>query len=152
MSRRPPRFQQADVARALRAAQQVGGDWAVEIEPDGTIRIVPVDPVAKQKRRQNSIDPWEDRHSGRFSTKSAAPKELDARISQPIASTLSQSQAELEYAEAERKYEEFRQRLITERRAQRHHGVRQPPLMDVPELASAAAALKQQFKALFSRK
>ena len=32
---------QADVARALRAAQQAGGEWAVEIDvPAGRIRIV----------------------------------------------------------------------------------------------------------------
>lgn len=32
MSRRPANFIQADVARALRAAQQVGPEWQVEIE------------------------------------------------------------------------------------------------------------------------
>jgi len=32
MSRRAANFTQADVARALRAAQQVGGDWEIVIE------------------------------------------------------------------------------------------------------------------------
>jgi hypothetical protein len=38
MSRRAATFTQADVARALRAAQQVGPDWKVEIA-GGTIRL-----------------------------------------------------------------------------------------------------------------
>ena len=38
MSRTRPRFTQADVERAIRAAKQTGaGD--VEIRPDGTIRV-----------------------------------------------------------------------------------------------------------------
>jgi hypothetical protein len=39
MSRTPARVTQADVARTIRAAQQCGAD-AVEIKPDGTIRVV----------------------------------------------------------------------------------------------------------------
>jgi hypothetical protein len=39
MSRRPAKITQADVARAIRAAQQCGAG-AVEVKPDGTIRIV----------------------------------------------------------------------------------------------------------------
>jgi hypothetical protein len=42
MSRRAARFTQADVARAIRAVEQTGARMAVEIGPDGTIRIVPV--------------------------------------------------------------------------------------------------------------
>jgi hypothetical protein len=38
MSRTPARFTQADVARAIRAAKQAGAN-AVELLPDGTIRI-----------------------------------------------------------------------------------------------------------------
>jgi hypothetical protein len=38
MSRRPAKILQADVARAIRAAQQTGAG-AVRILPDGTIRI-----------------------------------------------------------------------------------------------------------------
>ncbi len=41
MSRRPARVTQADIARALRAAEQVGAWVTVEIRPDGTIRLVP---------------------------------------------------------------------------------------------------------------
>jgi hypothetical protein len=41
MTMRAARCSQADIARALRAAQQVGGGLAVEIAPDGTIRILP---------------------------------------------------------------------------------------------------------------
>jgi hypothetical protein len=40
MSRRAANFTQADVARALRAAQQVGGDWEIVIEGKA-IRITP---------------------------------------------------------------------------------------------------------------
>jgi hypothetical protein len=39
MSRTPARITQADVARAIRAAQQCGAG-VVEIRPDGTIRVV----------------------------------------------------------------------------------------------------------------
>lgn len=38
MSRTPARIRQADVARAIRAAQQTGAG-AVRIQPDGTICI-----------------------------------------------------------------------------------------------------------------
>ena len=38
MSRRPANFIQADVARAMRAAEQVGPDWRVEID-GGVIRL-----------------------------------------------------------------------------------------------------------------
>jgi hypothetical protein len=38
MSRTPARFSQADVARSIRAAKQAGAE-AVELLPDGTIRI-----------------------------------------------------------------------------------------------------------------
>jgi hypothetical protein len=43
MPRRPARFTQADIARALRAAKQVGVHVAVEIALDGTIRLVPTE-------------------------------------------------------------------------------------------------------------
>ena len=42
MSRRPAAITQADVARALRAIEQVRYPGFVEITPDGTIRIVPI--------------------------------------------------------------------------------------------------------------
>ena len=37
---RPARFTTADLVRATKAAEKVGPDWAVEIDLDGTIRIV----------------------------------------------------------------------------------------------------------------
>jgi hypothetical protein len=42
MSRTPARFTQADIARVLRAVAQCGLDAAVELGPDGVIRIVKV--------------------------------------------------------------------------------------------------------------
>ena len=39
MPRRPATITQADVARAIRAAKQAGAD-AVEVQPDGKIRIL----------------------------------------------------------------------------------------------------------------
>ena len=38
-SRRPPRFSQAEFACAFRAAQQVGREYGVRVEPDGAILI-----------------------------------------------------------------------------------------------------------------
>jgi hypothetical protein len=53
VSRRPARVTQADIAHALRAAAQVGAHVAVEICPDGIIRLVPTEsekpPVAKER-------------------------------------------------------------------------------------------------------
>jgi hypothetical protein len=44
MSRRAASFTQANVARALRAAEQVApGRMTIEISPDGTIRILPLE-------------------------------------------------------------------------------------------------------------
>jgi hypothetical protein len=40
MSRRPARCTQADITRALKAAERHSPDMAVEVTPDGTIRIV----------------------------------------------------------------------------------------------------------------
>lgn len=48
MSRRPARFTQADIARAIRAIEQTGARMAVEVTADDTIRIVPID----HKRRR----------------------------------------------------------------------------------------------------
>lgn len=45
MSRRPARFTQADIARAIRAIEAVGARMAVEIGLDGTIRIIPAKAV-----------------------------------------------------------------------------------------------------------
>jgi hypothetical protein len=41
MPRRPARFTQADITRAIKAVEQAGAHMAVEVAPDGTIRIVP---------------------------------------------------------------------------------------------------------------
>jgi hypothetical protein len=54
MSRRPAIITQADVARAIRAAQQCGAG-AVEIKPDGTIRIAP-SPESKPGVEQTAIE------------------------------------------------------------------------------------------------
>jgi hypothetical protein len=44
MPRRPARVTQADIARAIRAAEQAGSPRTVEVTPDGTIKLVPVEP------------------------------------------------------------------------------------------------------------
>ena len=50
MSRTPARIRQADVARAIRAAQQTGAG-AVRILPDGTIKIE-LEPEAGEKPQE----------------------------------------------------------------------------------------------------
>jgi hypothetical protein len=58
MSRRPARFTQADIARALRAFEQVNGvRGTVEFQADGAIRIVPADHKAKEPTK---IEPSRD--------------------------------------------------------------------------------------------
>lgn len=42
MSRAAARFREADIKRALRAAEAVGAKVTVEVTADGTIRLVPV--------------------------------------------------------------------------------------------------------------
>jgi len=41
VSRRPARFTQADMVRAIKAIQQAGACMAVEVALDGTLRVVP---------------------------------------------------------------------------------------------------------------
>lgn len=41
MPRTAAKFTQADIARALRAVAQTRSEMAVEVLPDGTIRLVP---------------------------------------------------------------------------------------------------------------
>jgi hypothetical protein len=41
MSRRPARFTQADIRRAIAAAAKAGAEMSVDILPDGTIRLTP---------------------------------------------------------------------------------------------------------------
>ena len=43
--RRPARATQADIRRAVSAAKQAGATMAVEVLPDGTIRLIPTVPV-----------------------------------------------------------------------------------------------------------
>jgi hypothetical protein len=62
MSRRAATFRQADVARALRAAEQVApGRMTIELGPDGVIRIVPIETiqlVAPDTRDDGPEDPF----------------------------------------------------------------------------------------------
>jgi hypothetical protein len=62
MSRRAARVTQADVARAIRAAEQVApGQRVIEISPDGVIRIIPLDASLVVIRRfppDGSEDPF----------------------------------------------------------------------------------------------
>jgi hypothetical protein len=60
VSRRAAKVTQADIARALRAAAAFDGAYQVEIAPDGTIRIVPVDPHHVSEPRADP-DKWEER-------------------------------------------------------------------------------------------
>jgi hypothetical protein len=52
MPRRPARCTQADIARAIKAVEQTGAQMAVEIDPHGTIRIVPIDPGERRRPAQ----------------------------------------------------------------------------------------------------
>lgn len=56
MPRTPARVTQADIARALRAAQQVGAPMAVKLLPDGTIEIVPVTPGDSGEKTAKPVD------------------------------------------------------------------------------------------------
>jgi hypothetical protein len=53
MSRRPARFTQADLNRALKAIVQSGAHMMVEIIPDGTLRISPA-PAPGSNRGQGT--------------------------------------------------------------------------------------------------
>lgn len=48
MSRRPARCTQADIKRALSVAQKFGPDVAVDILPDGTIRLCKSRPAGER--------------------------------------------------------------------------------------------------------
>lgn len=52
MSRHAARFTQADIARAIRAIEQTRANMAVEIAPEGTIRLVPYDPEENSGKNQ----------------------------------------------------------------------------------------------------
>ena len=49
MSPRPARTTQADIARVLRAVAPIPTPMAVEVLPDGTIRITPYEPHRQAK-------------------------------------------------------------------------------------------------------
>jgi hypothetical protein len=55
MPRRPATVTQADVARVIRAAQQAGAD-AVEVQPDGKIRIVLSKPEDSTGSLSNEVE------------------------------------------------------------------------------------------------
>ena len=58
LSRRAAAFTQAEVSRAIRAAEKAGGNkWAIEIERDGMIRLVPHD---RQRAKAARIGPKQD--------------------------------------------------------------------------------------------
>lgn len=50
MSRTPARCTQADIARAIRAVEQVGINSVVEVTRDGTIRIIPAVLAGKSEK------------------------------------------------------------------------------------------------------
>lgn len=56
MSRRPARFTQADIRRAIAAVEKSGAQLAVEILPDGTIRLVPVPPPHAIPKKTGAFD------------------------------------------------------------------------------------------------
>jgi hypothetical protein len=45
VSRRPARFTQSDLSRAIKAVEAIGVRMVIDIMPDGTIRIMPADAV-----------------------------------------------------------------------------------------------------------
>jgi hypothetical protein len=55
MPRRPARVTQSDIARAIRAAEQAGSPRTVEIAPDGTIKLVPVEPTKPEVAKKREI-------------------------------------------------------------------------------------------------
>jgi len=55
VSRTPARITQADISRALRAAQSAGATWRVEIAPDGTIRLVQGELSTQSRGRSQDV-------------------------------------------------------------------------------------------------
>ena len=60
MPRTAARFTKADITRALAAVEKVGAPMAVEVLPDGTIRIVPVPPTQGDNGEKPApeVDAW----------------------------------------------------------------------------------------------
>lgn len=54
MANRPAKNTQAEIARALRAVKQVGMPMAVELAPDGTIRLVPAEKIEVRMPKQKA--------------------------------------------------------------------------------------------------
>lgn len=60
MSRGPHRFKQNDVERAIRAARAAKTPMAVDILPNGTIRLLPTQPLALNDPSDSEGDnPWD---------------------------------------------------------------------------------------------
>lgn len=57
MTRRAARYTEADLRRAVKVATQFTPPLTVEVEPDGTIKIVPSSPPAKKSR---PLEPGKD--------------------------------------------------------------------------------------------
>jgi hypothetical protein len=61
MSRTAAKITQADVARALRAAQSAGPTWQVEILHDGTIRLTQCQPSPQSTDGSRPVPVAEER-------------------------------------------------------------------------------------------
>lgn len=62
MTRRPSTFKQADVARAVKAAQAAGLPIrTVEVTPDGTIRVIFAD--GADSNLETPFDKWKAKHA-----------------------------------------------------------------------------------------
>lgn len=62
MTRRPSTFRQADVARAVKAAQAAGlAIGKVEVAPDGTIRVIIAD--GTESAPATPFDEWKAKHA-----------------------------------------------------------------------------------------
>lgn len=57
---RQARVTQAEIARALRAAEKSRQPRVVEVAPDGTIRLVPVNSVDSGNARKQPLAPQKD--------------------------------------------------------------------------------------------
>ena len=55
MANCPARFTTADLRRALKAAEQAGPEWFVDVLPDGTIRMKQGVPEKPPERRERIV-------------------------------------------------------------------------------------------------
>jgi hypothetical protein len=55
MPRTPATVRQADISRALRATMQVNIKMAVEILPNGSIRLIPINQLPGVEMKKNEI-------------------------------------------------------------------------------------------------